>query len=622
MASTGTVILVATLVLNIHERKKSDKSNYRSVSLTSVICKTMETITRDHNLQHLNLNEFLQDCQYRQEVPVNMTLSFNDSFVHSLPILTNLLSNTILSAIGNSSTISILSQMLPQLQGEAKFDVTTFFAPFMIGMTFTIVPCGLAMDIVADREIGVRNMMRLNGVGFHLYFSSSFLVMGAMYIICYISLLIIIAAFNLASLMIPPAFAAIAILYLLYMPVALLYSGVFGYIFDKAETARQFYPSIATTIGMLCYNAVSIVDMTVGVNDNGVSVAKYIHYVVTILFPHYIPFGLLYYINKIYILCSIKGDCSSLTAGDYMTGEIIVMFVMLLIDIPLYYILLRLADTLKLGGSWREALWIKSPPPNMSKESGIDAPTNEDDDVIAERAAVSASLMNGGEVSPAIIYDLGKAYKAPDKKENPCKPSKKKEKEFVALKSVSLEVKAGQVFGLLGPNGAGKTTSLRIMTAQEKPSKGRVQICGKEIVSSLSEVFANLGYCPQHDALWRNITVAEHIQVLADIRGVREDQVKPISYCKKGRFEEVKGYFFEYPCIPSRVSPMILHPRMGGTGHGRPIGWSAFPSKRINLSPYSGGLRTQILYMTILVSVVSFGLSQTLLDKLISVEEA
>lgn len=44
----------------------------------------------------------------------------------------------------------------------------------------------------------------------------------------------------------------------------------------------------------------------------------------------------------------------------------------------------------------------------------------------------------------------------------------------MALKSLSLEVKKGQVFGLLGPNGAGKTTTLRIMTAEESPTKGRV----------------------------------------------------------------------------------------------------------------------------------------------------
>ena len=156
-----------------------------------------------------------------------------------------------------------------------------------------------------------------------------------------------------------------------------------------------------------------------------------------------------------------------------------------------------------------------------------------------------------------------------------CTRSKEEESRFVALKSVSLEVKSGQVFGLLGPNGAGKTTSLRIMTAQEAPSKGQVRrteflcsfnhvksvaaivqylenysfplfvsstasffllknvfypfqvkICGADVNSSMSGVFDDVGYCPQHDSLWKNITVAEHIACIAAVRGVNENQIK------------------------------------------------------------------------------------------------
>lgn len=54
----------------------------------------------------------------------------------------------------------------------------------------------------------------------------------------------------------------------------------------------------------------------------------------------------------------------------------------------------------------------------------------------------------------------------------------------------------------------------------------QVQICGENIQSSMSEVFETLGYCPQHDALWQNITVAEHVAGYAEIRGIRKDQIK------------------------------------------------------------------------------------------------
>ena len=44
--------------------KKSDRNNYRPVSLTSMICKTMEAIVRDHIMQHVDVNKLLSSCQH------------------------------------------------------------------------------------------------------------------------------------------------------------------------------------------------------------------------------------------------------------------------------------------------------------------------------------------------------------------------------------------------------------------------------------------------------------------------------------------------------------------------------------------------------------------------------
>lgn len=48
----------------------------------------------------------------------------------------------------------------------------------------------------------------------------------------------------------------------------------------------------------------------------------------------------------------------------------------------------------------------------------------------------------------------------------------------------------------------------------------QVQVDGHDIVSNQSDAFQALGYCPQHDALWRNITVREHMEAYANIRGI------------------------------------------------------------------------------------------------------
>ena len=66
---------------------------------------------------------------------------------------------------------------------------------------------------------------------------------------------------------------------------------------------------------------------------------------------------------------------------------------------------------------------------------------------------------------------------------------------------------------------------MKIIVAEESASRGRVQIGGLNITSHMSEAFRRLGYCPQHDAQWKNITVREHLETYAAIRGVPSSEV-------------------------------------------------------------------------------------------------
>lgn len=106
------------------------------------------------------------------------------------------------------------------------------------------------------------------------------------------------------------------------------------------------------------------------------------------------------------------------------------------------------------------------------------------------------------------------------------KKSKKQSSTTLAVKCLSFSVESGEVLGLLGHTGAGKTTTLRIITGEIQPSKGQIKIDGKNITNSQSDAFKMLGYCPQNDALWKNVTVREHLEVYAAIRGVDPRQRK------------------------------------------------------------------------------------------------
>ena len=82
-----------------------------------------------------------------------------------------------------------------------------------------------------------------------------------------------------------------------------------------------------------------------------------------------------------------------------------------------------------------------------------------------------------------------------------------------ALKSVSLEVLEGEVFGLLGPNGAGKTTLMEIIVGLRKPDSGEVLVLGKK--PSLRELGRLIGFVPQETMLYEDLTVYENLKFIA-----------------------------------------------------------------------------------------------------------
>jgi ABC-2 type transport system ATP-binding protein len=68
---------------------------------------------------------------------------------------------------------------------------------------------------------------------------------------------------------------------------------------------------------------------------------------------------------------------------------------------------------------------------------------------------------------------------------------------FTALKSVSLDIRRGEIFALLGPNGAGKTTLINIVCGIVKPSAGMVKVDGHDIIKDYRAARALVGLVPQ-----------------------------------------------------------------------------------------------------------------------------
>lgn len=70
-----------------------------------------------------------------------------------------------------------------------------------------------------------------------------------------------------------------------------------------------------------------------------------------------------------------------------------------------------------------------------------------------------------------------------------------------------------------GTNGAGKTTTISILTGMLKPTSGTAFVNGLSIQDDMSAIRQNLGVCPQFDILWPDLTVREHLELYAAIKG-------------------------------------------------------------------------------------------------------
>ena len=84
-----------------------------------------------------------------------------------------------------------------------------------------------------------------------------------------------------------------------------------------------------------------------------------------------------------------------------------------------------------------------------------------------------------------------------------------------AIDNVSFSIEEGTIFGLIGPNGAGKTTMFNIITANYKPTSGKVTFCGKDISRFKPNVIVNLGIARtfQNIRLFSSMSVLENVLI-------------------------------------------------------------------------------------------------------------
>jgi sodium transport system ATP-binding protein len=94
-----------------------------------------------------------------------------------------------------------------------------------------------------------------------------------------------------------------------------------------------------------------------------------------------------------------------------------------------------------------------------------------------------------------------------------------------ALRGVSFEAQAGEIFGLLGPNGAGKTTTLRIICTLLSPDAGTVEVLGFGTRTAPEEVRRRIGVVTADIGVYPRLSARENIEYFARLCGLSGDEL-------------------------------------------------------------------------------------------------
>ncbi|HEY1931558.1 MAG TPA: ATP-binding cassette domain-containing protein [Acetobacteraceae bacterium] len=99
----------------------------------------------------------------------------------------------------------------------------------------------------------------------------------------------------------------------------------------------------------------------------------------------------------------------------------------------------------------------------------------------------------------------------------------------VALDGITARIEPGIITGLVGPDAAGKTTLLRLIAGLLRPTSGSVRVLGYDMATDAAAAHPSIGYMPQRFGLYEDLTVAENLDLFADLhampRALRNERI-------------------------------------------------------------------------------------------------
>uniref|UniRef100_A0A670KMZ7 ATP-binding cassette sub-family A member 2 n=1 Tax=Podarcis muralis TaxID=64176 RepID=A0A670KMZ7_PODMU len=441
---------------------------------------------------------------------------YNNKGYHSMPTYLNTLNNAILRANlpktrGNPAAYGITLTNHPMNKTSASLSLdyllqgTDVVIAIFIIVAMSFVPASFVVFLVAEKSTKAKHLQFVSGCDPVIYWLANYVWDMLNYLVPATCCILILFVFDLPAYTSPTNFPAVLSLFLLYgwSITPIMYPASFW--FEVPSSAYVFLIVINLFIGITATVATFLLQLFE--HDKDLKVVNSYLKSCFLIFPNYnLGHGLMEmayneYINEYYAKIGQFDKMKSPFEWDIVTRGLVAMtiegFVGFFITIMCQYNFFRKPQRL----------------PVSSK------PVEDDVDVANERHRV---LRGDADNDMLKIENLTKVYKS------------RKIGRILAVDRLCVGVRPGECFGLLGVNGAGKTTTFKMLTGDESTTGGEAFINGHSILKDILQVQQSLGYCPQFDALFDELTAQEHLELYTRLRGIPwKDEERVVKWALK-----------------------------------------------------------------------------------------
>ncbi|XP_062976127.1 cholesterol transporter ABCA5-like [Elgaria multicarinata webbii] len=443
------------------------------------------------------------------------TVAFNSTMVHSLPVMMNVISNLYLHNLNVTGNILVWSSSYFQKITDRGFIMVLVVQSLTLGITITGMPSYFAMENAENHRMKAYTQLKISGLYPSAYWCGQALVdIPLYYIILFLMtgiLFVVHHEINYSS----TEFLAVVFCLIGYVPSVILFHYVVSFTFKTIQNTKEFWSFIFSTVALIC---IIVADVAF---TQWSELAIIIHTCFCVFIPIYPLIGCLI------SLIEVAKKLGQKMEGN--TERLLVSVVVPYLQCVIWLFLLRYLEVKCGGKSMREDPFFRTPVKLKPwKFPDVPQDEDEDEDVMAERLRVKdmTTLQSCEEKPVILVSSLHKDY---DEKTDFLLGRKIKK---VATDHVSLCVKKGEILGVLGPNGAGKSTLINILVGEVEPTSGQVLMGDYSLgENNKDNSMRFMGYCPQTNPLWPNITLQEHFEIYGAIKGMSASDMTEVIKC-------------------------------------------------------------------------------------------